>query len=171
LIQRPVLYFDVMSDAGYHQMRKSSLAASWNSLAPIVIFLIGVIGCGDGRPVRVAVSGNVVIDGAPVTRGSVKFVPEKGRPSFGNIGPDGHFTLTCYDGNDGALPGKHRVQVDANRGISEKKMEIFTPKHYADFRTSGIEIVIDKAVDDLKIELTWGNEKKGPYIETLYSGS
>src|SRR4051812_37196077 len=91
--------------------------------------------------------------------------------STGEIGPDGRFTLTCYDGKDGALPGKHRVQVDANRGISEKKMEIFTPKHYADFRTSGIEIVIDKAVDDLKIELTWGKEKKGPYIETLYSGS
>jgi hypothetical protein len=50
-------------------------------------------------------------------------------------------------------------------------MEIFTPKKYADFRTSSLEVVIDKPVDDMKIELTWGNEKKGPYIETLYSGS
>jgi hypothetical protein len=69
------------------------------------------------------------------------------------------------------LLGKHRVQVNANRSISEKKTEIFTPKKYCDFRTSGIEVVIEKPVDELKIELTWGNEKKGPYIETMYSGS
>ena len=135
------------------------------------MLLAGALGCGDGRPARVAVSGTVLIDGAPVTRGNIKFVPEQGRPSFGTIGPDGRFTLTCYDGTDGALPGKHRVQVDANRPISDKKMEIFTPKQYADFRTSGLEVEISEPVDDLKIELTWGNEKKGPYIETLYSGS
>ena len=150
---------------------RSCPAATWRLPVLVTVFLAGTMGCGDGRPARVAVSGKVIIDGTPVTRGSIKFVPEHGRPSSGDIGPDGSFMLTCYDGKDGALPGKHRVQVDANRGISDKKMEIFTPKHYADFRTSGIEVVIDKAVDDLKIELTWGKEKKGPYIETLYSGS
>jgi hypothetical protein len=162
---------DVMSRAGHDHVGRSCTVASWHILAVSIFFLSGAIGCGDGRPARVAVSGSVMIDGAPVTRGSIKFVPELGRPSFGDIGADGHFTLTCYDGKDGALRGKHRVQVDANRPISEKKMEIFTPKHYADFRTSGIEVVVDKPVDDLKIELTWGNEKKGPYIESLYSGS
>jgi hypothetical protein len=136
-----------------------------------VLLLAAATGCGDGRPARVAVSGMVTIDGAPVTRGNIKFVPERGRPSFGEIGPDGRFTLTCYDGKDGAILGKHRVQVDPNRPISEKKMEIFAPKKYADFRTSGLEVVVDKPVDDMKVELTWGNEKKGPYIETLYSGS
>jgi hypothetical protein len=125
------------------------------------------IGCGDRRPDRVPVSGKVLIDGQPVTRGNIKFVPSHGRPSFGTIGPDGQFTLTCYDGNDGALPGTHRVQVDANRAISEKKMEIFTPKQYADFRTSGIEVEISNGVDDLVIELTWGGQKPGPYIESL----
>jgi hypothetical protein len=136
-----------------------------------VLLLAAATGCGDGRPARVAVSGMVTIDGAPVTRGNIKFVPERGRPSFGEIGPDGRFTLTCYDGKDGAILGKHRVQVDPNRPISERKMEIFAPKKYADFRTSGLEVVVDKPVDDMKVELTWGNEKKGPYIETLYSGS
>lgn len=109
----------------------------------------------------------VTIDGTPLKRGSIKFVPEHGRPSFGEIDPDGRFKLTCYEGGDGALPGKHRVQVDGNRAISEMKAEIFTPKRYADFRTSELEVVIDKPVDDLKIELTWGKEKKGPYIESL----
>jgi hypothetical protein len=133
----------------------------------LIVFLFALIGCGDGRPDRLRVSGTVTIDGEPVTRGNIKFVPEKGRPSFGDIGSDGRFTLTCYDGNDGALPGKHRVQVDANRGISDREMEIFTPKRYADFRTSGIEVEISEPVDDLTIELTWGDEKKGPYVERL----
>jgi hypothetical protein len=156
-----------MINAGYHHTGTSCSAAIRILLGLFVVLLAGVTGCSDRRPVRVAVSGTVTIDGTPVTRGGIKFVPEKGRPSTGEIGPDGRFTLTCYDGGDGALRGKHRVQVDGNRSISEMKAEIFTPKHYADFRTSGIEVVIDKPVDDLKIELTWGKEKQGPYIETL----
>jgi hypothetical protein len=155
----------------FHHAGENSPPATWQLLALFTVFFAAAVGCGDGRPARIAVSGTVTIDGAPVTRGNIKFVPEKGRPSFSDIGPDGRFTLTCYDGKDGALPGKHRVQVDANRAISDKKMEIFTPKRYADFRTSGIEIVVERPVDDVKIELTWGNEKKGPYIETLYGGS
>jgi hypothetical protein len=133
----------------------------------LILVLVAFIGCSDGRPKRVAVSGKVLIDGKPVTRGEVKFVPEHGRPAFGNIGPDGSFTLSCYNDADGALLGKHRVQVDANRGISDKQMEIFTPKHYADFRTSGIEVDISQPIDDLLINLTWGDEKKGPYIERM----
>jgi hypothetical protein len=162
---------EVMSNARLYHAAKSRPTTTWHLLTLSSVLLVGAIGCGDGRPTRVAVSGNVMIDGVPITRGSIKFVPEKGRPSSGDIGPDGRFTLTCYDGTDGALPGKHRVQVDANRGISDKKMEIFTPKRYADFRTSGLEVEISKPVDDLRIDLTWGNEKKGPYIESLYSGT
>jgi hypothetical protein len=146
------------------QMRLPNVAISVVLAAAVSIVISG---CGDGRPARMKVSGAVTIDGAPLTRGSVKFVPEQGRPSFGDIGPDGRFTLTCYDGADGALPGKHRVQIDANRPISNNKTEIFTPKRYNDFRMSGVEVEITEPVDDLKIELTWGSEKKGPYIETL----
>src|SRR4051812_10209511 len=115
-----------MSNAGLHHASKSRLLSTKQLATLLFLLLSGASGCGDGRPTRVTVSGIVTIDGAPVTRGSIKFVPEQGRPSFGEIDPDGRFTLTCYDGKDGALPGKHRVQVDANRSISEKKMEIFT---------------------------------------------
>ena len=126
--------------------------------------MIAFAGCGDGRPPRVPVSGSVLIDGQPLTRGNIKFVPEGGRPSAGSIGEDGKFTLTCYDGNDGAIPGMHRVQVASNRIISDSKIEWFAPRSYADFRTSGIEVQIQEPTNDLKIELTWGN-RRGPYIE------
>jgi hypothetical protein len=112
----------------------------------------------------VPVSGIVTIDGQPLGRGNIKFVPANGRPSAGALGPDGRFTLTCYDGNDGALLGSHRVQVASNRIISDSKIEWFAPPKYADFRTSEINVEITEAVDDLKIELSWG-DRKGPYVQ------
>jgi hypothetical protein len=128
----------------------------------IAFCVIGSAGC-DSRPTRVSVSGTVLIDGQPLQKGNIKFVPKDGRPSVGKIGEDGRFTLTCYDGQDGALLGKHRVQIASNRIIGDSKIEWFAPPDYADFRTSGIEIEVTKPVDDLKIELKWG-DKKGPYI-------
>jgi hypothetical protein len=130
----------------------------------LTLGLVALSGCGDGRPARVPVAGVVLIDGQPLTRGNISFVPANGRPSFGKIGQDGKFTLTCYDGADGAILGKHRVQVTANRGISESKIEWFAPRKYADFRTSELEIDVTKPVDDLKIELK-SDGMKLPYIE------
>ncbi len=121
-------------------------------------------GCSDGRPERVPVAGIVLIDGKPLTSGNIKFVPKSGRPSAGKIGADGRFSLTCYDGNDGALLGTHRVQVSSNRIISDSKIEWYAPQKYADFRTSEIEVEVTKPVDDLKIELSWGG-RRGPYVD------
>jgi hypothetical protein len=129
----------------------------------LLLMLTLLAGCDD-RPTRVPVSGIVTIDGQPLGRGNIKFVPASGRPSAGAIGEDGRFTLTCYDGNDGALLGTHRVQVAANRIISDSKIEWFAPPKYADFRTSEITVDVTEPVDDLKIELSWGKQK-GPYIE------
>jgi hypothetical protein len=129
----------------------------------LLFCLIVLAGC-DNRPTRVPVSGIVTVDGQPLSRGNIKFVPKDGRPSAGSIGPDGRFTLTCYDGNDGALLGTHRVQVAANRIISDSQIEWFAPPKYADFRTSGIEVPITEPVEDLKIELS-SEGRKLPYIE------
>lgn len=126
---------------------------------------LGLIsGCGDSRPERVPVSGVVLIDGQPLSQGNIKFVPKNGRPSSGKIAPDGRFTLTCYDGKDGAILGTHQVQVASNRIISDSKIEWFAPPIYADFRTSNLNVDVEKPVDDLKIELKWG-DRKGPYVQ------
>jgi hypothetical protein len=119
-------------------------------------------GC-DRHPTRVPVSGTVLIDGEPLRQGNIEFVPKEGRPSTGRI-TEGRFTLTCFEGNDGALLGTHRVQVAANRIIGDSKIEWYAPPKYADFRTADISVDITQPVDDLKIELTWG-DRKGPYIQ------
>ncbi len=138
-----------------------SLAIFWLS---VLFAVVTIAGCGDGRPTRVPVAGIVLINGEPLKSGNIKFVPKNGRPSASKISEDGSFNLTCYDGNDGALLGKHRVQVSSNRIISDSKIEWFAPQEYADFRTSGIEVEVAEATDNLKIELSWGG-KKGPYID------
>ena len=123
----------------------------------------GLTGCSDGKPERVTVSGQVLIDGQPLTTGNIKFVPEGARPSAGVIDPTGHFTLTCYDGNDGVIPGNHRVQISASEILSESKVKWWAPKKYADFRSSGLTYTINEPTDDLVIELTWDGKK--PFID------
>ena len=120
-------------------------------------------GCGDGRPARVPVSGRVLIDGEPLTRGIVQFVPKGSRPSAGKINQNGEFTLTCYDGDDGIVPGTHQVMVAAKEMISESKVKWHAPPKYADFRKSGLAFEITEPTDDLTIELTWDGGK--PFVQ------
>jgi hypothetical protein len=143
----------------------ADMISQFRAAGALLLVAVAVVSAGcDGRPARVPVSGTVLIDGKPLTRGNIKFVPADGRPSAGAIGQDGKFTLTCYDGADGAIPGTHRVQIASNRIISDSKIEWFAPRTYADFRTSGLEYQIDEPNDNLTIDLTWGSIK-GPYIE------
>ena len=100
----------------------------------ILLAILAIVGCSDGRPERVPVSGTVLINGQPLASGNIKFVPKNGRPSASKIDEQGHFNLTCYDGNDGALLGTHQVQVSSNRIISDSKIEWYAPREYADFR-------------------------------------
>jgi hypothetical protein len=137
-----------------------TLVAAW-LLAALGLLIFS--GCTDNRPLRVPVSGRVLIDGQPLTLGNVKFVPSGGRPSSAKIDGEGRFTLTCYDGEDGAIPGTHRVAVSASKILSESKVEWFAPKKYADFRTSGLSYEITEPTDDLTIELTWDGGK--PFVE------
>jgi hypothetical protein len=123
-------------------------------------------GCGDKRPARVPVSGRVLIDGQPLTAGNIKFVPEGARASSGKVDAQGKFTLTCYDGEDGVVPGRHRAQISAMEVISASKVKWLAPPKYADFRTSGLEFEITEPTDDLKVNLTWEGSPPGkPFVQ------
>ncbi|WP_145061112.1 hypothetical protein [Adhaeretor mobilis] len=54
------------------------------------------------------------------------------------------------------LPGRYQVAVSASEMIGEeaKEMRWLAPSHYADYRTSGIEVEIVSAKSDLQIELS-----------------
>ncbi len=125
------------------------------TLIALLLLAGAAAGCGDGRPRRVPVSGRVLIDGKPLTLGYIRFVPDEGRPSGGDLGPDGRFRLTCYDGYDGAVVGTHRVEVAAREILGTDTLRWHAPKKYLQFDTSDVSVEIAGATDALQIDLTW----------------
>jgi hypothetical protein len=123
-------------------------------------------GCGDGRPTRVPVAGKVLIDGKPLTVGSVRFMPESGRPATGALGADGSFKLGTFDAGDGAIPGAHTITVHASEEISPTLRRWNTPKKYENPLASGLKEQVDGPRDSVVINLTWGGEK-GPFNEVI----
>ena len=147
---------------------RPSQVARVNSLATrlliaLLLCIPTVVGCGDGRPQRLSVSGRVLIDGEPLTHGFVRFVPKGARPSTGKLDSEGKFTLTCYGDNDGVVPGIHRVEVDGAESISETQNRWHAPKKYARYKTSGLTQEITESTDSLTIDLTWDGGK--PFVE------
>jgi hypothetical protein len=129
-----------------------------------LVSMAAVVGCGDGRPKRVPVSGRVLIDGKPLAHGYVQFAPGDSRASTGGLDADGHFVLTCFETGDGAVTGKHKVAVMSQEAIGQETIKWHAPKKYANANTSGLEEEITGPTDAVKIELTWGGEK-GPLVE------
>jgi hypothetical protein len=126
-------------------------------------------GCGDGRPRRVPVSGRVLIDGQPVTQGTIAIIPEKARASGSDIGPDGRFTMTCFGDEDGVVPGTHTVTVTSIQDIDQKTRKQLVPPKYSEPETSDLKVTIDGPNDALTINLTWAGGK--PFIERFVNGT
>lgn len=135
----------------------------------LIVFalLAGIAGCGDGLPVRVPVSGRVLIDGKPLAYGTIRFIPAGQRASRGTIDSSGRFALSCYTQNDGAVLGKHSVEVSAGERVKPTLMRWHAPKKYQDQATSGLSQEIAGPTEDLTIELTWAGGK--PFNEVFYA--
>jgi len=87
---------------------------------------------------------------------------------MGILDQNGHFSLTCFTPNDGALVGSHRVQVMASERVDDYTSRIYAPKEYSGVATSGITKEITGPTDSVVIELTWkGNPPGKPYTENF----
>jgi hypothetical protein len=130
------------------------------------IWLMAVVfgGC-DQRPLRVPVAGTVLIDGQPLTKGFVRFIPDAGRAASGELNAQGHFELGTFEDRDGALIGRHRVEVIAVENPTAQKVRYLTPVKYRSSDTSGIEFDISKPETALEIKLSWSGEQ--PQEETM----
>jgi hypothetical protein len=136
----------------------------------LLALLLGISGCGRGRPTTHPVSGIVTLDGKPLQGAGVMLMPEAGgRPAVGTTNQRGEFTLTTFDPNDGALPGKHAVTVVLKKttsgvmtgpdGLSGPiapggiKEQWIVPKKYADPKTSGLSAEVRPGMEPLKLDL------------------
>lgn len=87
-----------------------SKGSSFNLLA--LLILVGTCcGCGPDTPPLGEVHGVVTNNGTPVAGASVRFIPEKGRPSTATTDEDGGFELRYTPEASGALLGEHRVLI------------------------------------------------------------
>jgi hypothetical protein len=71
-----------------------------------------ISGCGGDMRARQALSGDVALDGRPLEKGQIVFLPKstgEGVTAFGKI-TDGHFSI---DRETGPVPGGYVVRIDS----------------------------------------------------------
>lgn len=144
-------------------VNRDNSAAMHFLMASAAAMLVVLCGCGDGRPSRVPISGQVLVDGKPLAHGYVRFVPANGRPSIGQLDAKGRFVLTCFEKGDGAIVGSHQIEINGMERVNDWKSRWHAPKHYADAATSEIVREVDAPTDSLLIELSWNGAK--PFTE------
>lgn len=125
----------------------------------LVLAALPLSGCGASRPERMPVSGQVLIDGEPLTYGFVQVLPKDARPATGRIGPDGRFTLSTFEPNDGCVFGAHPVAVIANETLDGTTQRWHAPKRYADASTSRLTVQIVEGHPEITINLYWEGGK------------
>ncbi len=86
--------------------------------AGLAALLLAVLpGCGDAGLQRVAVQGNVTVDGQALKNGSITFIPTEG-----TVGPkaSGQVADGTYELNkeDGPMIGKLRVEIRADQELA-----------------------------------------------------
>lgn len=112
------------------------------------VVVLGLAGCGSKPPFETAkVTGSVTLDGKPVSEGSVVFNPPRGWPASGELDAQGHFTLSTYEDQDGAIVGPHEIAVIALSGpppsedverMPPAPAKWLMPERYGNRATSGL---------------------------------
>lgn len=120
-----------------------------------VLAALMAAGCGPQRE-PIPVQGRVLLDGQPLSFGSVSFQSESGQPATAAIGPDGLFTLTVFGEGPGAVPGRNRVlvtcyegqrQVAADRDREPILGRLLIPERYTSYETSGLVIDVQPGME------------------------
>ncbi len=133
----------------------------WKLIAIAMTCPLFLCGCGasSGEIETTSVYGVVTLDGTPLTKGIVYFVPEGGRGAKGKIESDGSYTLGTYGKKDGAVIGQHKVFIIATEGEvafeSEEPVKSLVPRRYTNAKTSGLEFEVKaEETNEAPLELT-----------------
>lgn len=141
----------------------NSLRRRWALMTATAAACLALTSCGkgDGRKPTFSVVGQVFVDQKPAANAEVVFHPV-GDPDpnavkpHGTVGADGTFTLTTYDGGDGAPAGDYRVTVElylAGKADEPPKDRLYG--RYAKPETSKLGAKVNAAATTLpKFELT-----------------
>lgn len=127
-------------------------------LLVVIATISALLGCSGGQ--ESAVEGVVTLDGSPLSRGSVTFVPvEQGASATAEIGPDGRYearTATAV----GLSPGEYLVTVRAREdaipnpgGGAPAPGKLITPEKYGNSATSGFRFSVNPGDNEINLDL------------------
>ena len=134
----------------------------------LMLVACAVLGCyGPSRPETAAVSGTVTVDGKPLEKGGIVFLPEFGRMARGAIENGQIIDVRTFEASDGVIVGPARVGIqpavikDAKRGFVDEMGrragpgEVgFVPPKYATAQRSGLTVEIESGTNELEFALT-----------------
>jgi len=133
-------------------------ASTWLALPTIVALSLGATGCGGGPPATV--EGVVRLNGKPLDRGSVTFVPvEGGAGATASIGSGGAYAARTGS-LEGLEPGEYVVTVQARGDVIRNAKgglpmpgKLLTPAKYTTSKTSDLRATIKPGSNELDLEL------------------
>jgi hypothetical protein len=120
------------------------------------VVVAATAGCRNANELDTApVSGRVLLNGKPLSTGTVTFVPNRGRVAKGDIQSDGTFELSTYRSHDGAIVGSHkaavlvlRPNIDPAVGPEHDKPIMMIPPRYATAEESGLKYEVKSGHDN-----------------------
>jgi len=145
-----------------HRIHAATLGHRIGFGAALLIGLFAT-GCGSGGPVMGRVSGTVKVDGQPLPKGTVTFIPTDGKsPNATGTITDGSYTLQTTEPGDGAVVGSYKVaisDVDASAlntalpGMPAPVSKSAIPKTYLDANTSGLTATVESGSNTKDFDL------------------
>ena len=140
----------------------SSIGPMSRNRGVLCLLLLGVLAGGCGKEMKVApVSGTVTLDGAPLEKASVLFLPkEGGRPSFGVTDEEGRYTLDYSMHETGAEVGQcqvkisTRVQAEDSEDDGKLAPERVPKRYLGDEPEEPIVVTIEPKDNTIDIALT-----------------
>jgi hypothetical protein len=129
----------------------------------LLVVTIFVPGCTGGSEKVNSVVGTVTYQGKPVDGCNLVFDPIASDPNAkvysarGMCDEQGHFRLTTFSQNDGAVAGRYRVAIFPKKDISarhaDSKVTLAFPERYSDTATSDLEFEVRPGPNVIPIEL------------------
>lgn len=125
----------------------------------LAIALMAAAGCSDSD--FSTVSGHVSLDGKPLDGGAITFIPATSGPlAYGNVAPDGSYSLQSSGGVEGLRPGSYTATVSYRSGRPSPGMTLAqiqalerVPVSYTTPETSNLheEVVVGENVINLQL--------------------
>ena len=148
-------------------------------LAACLVTIFTLPGCGRGEPTFAPVSGTVTMDGKPIARAAVLFVPPEHSglaPATGETDAAGRFQLSTGD-RPGAAPGNYQVGIRCveTTGLTTNELGLVVPvgnqpvevrwhvpERYGNLATSGLTATVVPGGNDVRFDLKAAPPHRSP---------